>query len=271
MRFLEVSPGVVAFLAVVSGVSAVTVKEINGLNYRTQFTGNNSRVQNVQGIVTGRDRRGVFIRGVERIVPGNSIYVFDSRLATNTSIVAGDIITLDGRVTEYRNNSGILYLTEIQSPTVTDLVKGSAAPEPWVIGVDTPNPPTEQYTSLDHGNIFAVPNNQSSLMLSNPTLEPSTYGLDFWQSLSGASVRIRKPVAVSKGRVGSFIWVVGDWPTTGRNTRGGLTMTGTGNSFNATLILKPSLIIRDRRQSGGHPRRLPPGRNQKPARRLPNW
>jgi len=240
MKFIETPFGLAAaLLAIASGVSGTTIKEINGPNYRTVFTGDNSRVQNVQGIVTARDRKGIFLRGVESIVAGNSIYVFDSRLAANESITAGDIITLDGKVTEYRNNSNVLYLTEIQSARVTSLTQGTGAPEPWVIGTDTPSPPTEQYTSLDGGNIFAVPNNQSSLMSRNPTLEPGAYGLDFWQSLSGARVRIRKPVAVSKSRAGRFIWIVGDWPTTGRNLRGGLTLRGVGKSSSDKAMRSP--------------------------------
>jgi len=218
-----------ALLALPPRASAVSVAEINGLKYRTSFVGANADVTDVQGIVTAKDRQGIFIRGVERILWGNSLYIYDETLAANTSIVPGDIITLDGKVAEYRSGPEWIFLTEIKSPKVKDLVKGGPEPEPWVIGLDTPNPPTEQYSALDFGDVFAIPNNQSLISNVNPDLDPTLYGMDFWQSLSGELVTIRQPVAVSRPQSSShFTWVVGGWPTTGRNSRGGLTMTNRG-------------------------------------------
>lgn len=101
---------------------------------------------------------------------------------------------------------------------------------PLVIGVDTLNPPTEQFTSLDGGDIYAVPNAAANISVENPVLNPALYGLDFWESLSGELVTVKTPVAITRPNQYGDTWVIGDWPTTGRNAHGGLTMSDKGKS-----------------------------------------
>jgi hypothetical protein len=99
---------------------------------------------------------------------------------------------------------------------------------PLVIGVDTLPPPTEQYSGLDGGDVFAVPNNVANISAVNPVLDPVKYGLDFWESINGELVTIKKPVAISRPNNFRDTWVIGDWPVTGRNAHGGLTMSDKG-------------------------------------------
>jgi hypothetical protein len=54
--------------------------------------------------------------------------------------------------------------------------------------------------------------------------------MDFWESLSGELVTVRKPTAVAKPNNFGDTWVIGDWKVTGRNSRGGVTMTEGGKS-----------------------------------------
>jgi predicted extracellular nuclease len=138
-------------------------------------------------------------------------------------VKVGDIISLSGTVSEFRSNPNYIYLTEITAAkNITVLSQGNTV-TPYVIGVDTLSPPTEQYTSLDNGDTFGYPNNVSQISTANPQLDPTKYGLDFWESLCGELVTVRNPTAL--GRPNNFreTWVVGDWKVTGKNSRGGLT------------------------------------------------
>lgn len=59
----------------------------------------------------------------------------------------------------------------------------------------------------------------------NATLVPTQFGLDFWSSLEGQLVKIPSPIAIDfENEFGEF-WVRGNWPVTGENGRGGLTIT----------------------------------------------
>ncbi|GJC96570.1 endonuclease/exonuclease/phosphatase [Colletotrichum higginsianum] len=110
---------------------------------------------------------------------------------------------------------------------------------PLVIGLDTLAPPTEQYTSLDGGDIYAVPNAVANISTENPVLNPALYGLDFWESLSGQLVTVKNPVAVTRPNQYGDTWVVGDWPTTGRNSHGGITMSDKDSNPEAIVIGSP--------------------------------
>jgi hypothetical protein len=96
-----------------------------------------------------------------------------------------------------------------------------------VIGANGLHPPTQQFSSLDvsAGGVLAVPNNVSLVSVANPTRKPDQFGLDFWESLSGKLVKITSPTAVSYPNSYKDFWVRGDWPVTGLNSRGGLTIT----------------------------------------------
>lgn len=111
-----------------------------------------------------------------------------------------------------------------------------------IIGADGLHPPTQQYTSLDveAGGILSVPNNVSQVGTTNPTLQPDKYGLDFWQSLVGTLVTITNPSAVSYPNSHHDFWVRGDWPVTGLNERGGLTITI--GEYKTYLVYKKILI-----------------------------
>lgn len=217
--------------ALFSGVSALSIGEINGDRFLSKYNGQN--VSNVIGIVTAKGPNGLWIRSVEKSQDrrvSDSIYVYASSLAQNTSVSTGDVVVLSGTVSEYRSNKDYLYLAEITSPEIAAILERGHELAPLVIGKDTASPPTVQYTSLDKGDIFAVPNNRSLVSAVNPVLEPQEYGLDFWESLSGQLVTVKSPRAIGKPNRYGDTWVVGDWATSGENGRGGLTVTPTGKT-----------------------------------------
>ena len=140
-------------------------------------------------------------------------------------VAPGDIVTLNGKMSEYRSSVDYLFLTEIISPAnITKLSSGNAI-APIVIGANGLHPPTQQFSSLDVGGALSVPNNASQVTNANPTRDPTKYGLDFWESLSGKLVKITNPTAISYPSSYKDFWVRGDWPVTGLNQRGGLTIT----------------------------------------------
>lgn len=110
------------------------------------------------------------------------------------------------------------------SPKNIEVVSSDNDVKPLIIGVDTLSPPTEEYSSLDDGGIFGVPNAVNRVSESNPELDPTQYGLDFWESLAGELVTIKETYLVSRPNQFGDVWVRGDWTVTGQNSQGGLTM-----------------------------------------------
>ncbi|KAF4929148.1 hypothetical protein CGCVW01_v001649 [Colletotrichum viniferum] len=226
------------FLSAAGAVSALTIAEINGNKFLSPYK--DQTVTNVTGLVLAKGPSGIWIRSTEPDdddATSEAIYVYGSSVGTNLTV--GDIVTLDGKVAEYRSATNYIYLTEISSPKNVVVVSKGNEVTPLVIGVDTLNPPTEQYTSLDGGDIYGVPNAVANISTENPVLDPKSYGFDFWESLSGELVTVKNPVAVTRPNQYGDTWVVGDWPATGRNEHGGITMTAKDSNPEAIVIGSP--------------------------------
>lgn len=214
--------------ATVAVSSALTIAQINGDKYLSPYAG--QTVSNVSGIITAKGPDGFWLRSTKDRrkddTTSESIYVFGRTFATNLTV--GDAIIIGGKVEEYRSSKDYVFLTELSSPVL--LSKGSSGNEvkPLIIGKDTRDPPTEQFSSLDGGDVFAVPNNVSQISVANPVLDPKKFGMDFWESLTGELVTVRKPTAASKPNNYGDTWVYGDWKVTGKNDRDGLTITDKG-------------------------------------------
>lgn len=197
-------------------------------------------MNNVTGLVTAKGPDGFWIRSTKPDTDprtSESIYVFYNA-TSGSDLASGDIVSLGGRITEYRSNPAFLYLTELTRPTIRTISKGNKV-TPLVVGKDTSVPPSEQYTSLDNGDVFGLPNNVSQISVQNPDLDPKKYGLDFWESIIGELVTVKQPVAVAKPSKYGETYVVGDWKTTGKNGRGGLTLTQGDGNPDAILIGSP--------------------------------
>lgn len=217
--------GFVASLTAFS--SALSISEINGPKYLSPYAG--QIVKDVTGVVTAKGPDGLWLRALKRDRDdrtSESVYVFDRAFGTNLTV--GDAVWIEGTVSEYRSNKDHLFLTEITKPLLVRKMSGGNPVQPLIIGDDTRKPPREQFSSLDGGDVFAVPNNKSLVSVENPTLDPKKYGMDFWESLCGELVTVKKPTALSKPNNYGDTWVVGDWKVSGRNGRQGLTITHQG-------------------------------------------
>jgi len=209
--------------------SALSIAELNGNKFLSPYNG--QTVSNVSGIITAKGPDGLWIRSTtpdRDARTSESVYVFGRTFGANLTV--GDAIAIGGKVVEYRSNKDYVYLTEISNPVLERKVSTGNKVKPLVIGKDTSDPPTEQFSSLDGGDVFAVPNNVSLVSVANPLLEPKKFGMDFWESLSGELVTVRKPTAIAKPNNFGDTWVYGDWKVTGKNERDGLTMTDKGES-----------------------------------------
>lgn len=228
---------ILAFLGLAASffslTSGVTISEINGKKYLSPYAG--QTVTGVKGLVTAIGPSGFFIKSTTLDLDyrsSNSIYVFGRTAIGN--ITVGDLITLDATVEEYRSSAAYLYLTELITPKNIAVVSRGNKVIPIVIGQTLlKHPPTGQYSSLDGGDVFAVPNNQSRVSVTNPTLNPLLYGLDFWESLSGEIVTLKGLTALAKPNQFGDTWVLGNWRSTGGNQRGGLTITDRGKKYMA--------------------------------------
>jgi len=239
MRFSPLFVGFVAALFQFWLASGLSISEINGHRFLSSYAGQS--VTGVKGVVTAKGPSGFWIRSTTLDLDhrsSNSIYVFGSTSRKN--LTTGDVITLDATVSEYRSSSAYLYLTELTAPKNIAVVAREAKVTPIVIGEWLLKwPPTERYTSLDKGDIFELPNNSSQVSVQNPSLQPLIYGLDFWESMCGELVTVRKPTAIAKPNSYGDTWVVGSWRASGRNKRGGLTLTDGGKvSFHVESTIR---------------------------------
>jgi hypothetical protein len=129
----------------------------------------------------------------------DSINVFTTSKTILAQVAQGDLITLNGKISEYRSSMDYLFLTEITSPSnITKHSSGNIL-DPVILGKDGLHPPTQLYSALDVGGNgpLSVPNNVSQVTNVNASLLPDEYGLDFWQSLSGKLVKVTSPVSVA--------------------------------------------------------------------------
>ncbi|RSL69230.1 hypothetical protein CEP54_002422 [Fusarium duplospermum] len=203
--------------------AALTIAEINGNQYLSSYKGKN--VSDVEGLVTAVGSSGFYLRSTKpdrSSVTSEGLYVFGKSAVSKVAV--GDIVSLDGLVEEYRSNNDYIYLTEITSPRNIVVKSSDNKFKPKVIGKDTPQPPRKHFSKLDGGDIFGVPNAGSRISEVNPKLQPNTYGLDFWESLSGELVTVRSAYAISRPNNYGDFWVRGDWKVSGLNRHGGLTM-----------------------------------------------
>ncbi|KAJ8457152.1 hypothetical protein ONZ45_g18430 [Pleurotus djamor] len=207
---------------------SVSVTEIQGSSFRSPLVG--QTVRNVTGVVTAKGPAGFWIAGEPsddiRVSHGLTIYTQNATIIAQVAI--GDLISVSGLVAEFRSSSAPndLSLTEITFPTDINVISQNNPVTPLILGQDR-SPPTQHLSGLDDGpdGYLSVPSNSSRLDTTNPALQPNKYGLDFWESLEGRLVTVRKPIALNfENRYGEF-WARGAWKATGVNGRGGLSIT----------------------------------------------
>ncbi len=188
--------------------NSVTIMEIQGAGHTSPLLGQDVTTS---GIVTAVDSNGFYMQdpdGDGDIATSDAIFVFTG---SAPSVVIGDAVDVSGTVSEFTpggSSSGNLSTTQISGgPAITVTSSGNALPTATVLGAAGRDLPTE---NIDD-DAFA-------------SFDPTTDGIDFWESLEGMFVVADNPVAVSgTSRFGElFVAVDGGANATGLSDRGTL-------------------------------------------------
>lgn len=162
------------------------ISDIQGLAHRSTLEG--EWVTGVQGVVTAVSSNGFFLQDPEPDAnPGTSeaLFVFTSSAPT---VATGDAVSVNGRVQEFRPGGASgnnLSTTELVTPVVTLISSGNALPDPILLGQGGRMSPAE---TIDDDATGSVENSGS--------FDPSSDGIDFYESLEGMLVRVIDPVVV---------------------------------------------------------------------------
>ena len=168
--------------------SALTIGDLQGTTHRSSFA--NTAVSNIGGVVTAIDGNGFWMQdaGDGNALTSDGIYVF--RGSAGSKPLIGDAVSVNGTVLEFRpgGNANNLTTTEISATgaagTWTRLSSGNALPTAVVIGNGFVPP-------------SAIAPNVGNVETSGHTLQPGTYGMDFYESLEGMRVSLPSAVAVA--------------------------------------------------------------------------
>lgn len=175
-----------------------TIAQIQGPSHTSPYKG--KRVNGVVGVVTAVGPNGYWLQSTtpdSDIATSEGLYVYTNKDAKN--VTAGDGVSIDGSISEYRPDGGDnLTTTELTGPKVTVLSSGNTLPVPVVLGVDrtAPQQVVEGGNPVDPLDLLFPKNVEYSQALFRPT----TDAIDFYESLEGmlATVRDAKVVGPTK-------------------------------------------------------------------------
>jgi VCBS repeat-containing protein len=161
------------------------------------------------GIVTAVDTNGFYLQDPNPDADdatSEGIFVFTGAAP---AVAVGDSVQVTGTVSEFTAAPGALSVTEIVGPSVVVFSTGNPLPAATLIGAGGRLPPTEVFDD-DHLTSF----------------NPSTDGIDFYESMEGMRVTIAAPLVVAPTNSFGETWVVasGGVGATTIAARGGITI-----------------------------------------------
>jgi VCBS repeat-containing protein len=185
---------------------ALTISQIQGESHVSAYVG---QTVLTTGIVTAVDTNGFYLQsavGDGNARTSDAVFVFTS---TAPGVAVGDGVSVRGSVAEFAGSTASLSLTEIVAPTVTVETHGNALPSAVLIGTGGVLPPSE---AIDNDGLTSY--------------DPTTDGIDFWESLEGMRVTIDAPQAVSNTNAFGETDIVASHGVgaSGVNDRGGITI-----------------------------------------------
>jgi len=208
-----------AVIADAQGAGTIVSDDIPTLKiYEIQGAGHTSPVVGqhliTTGVVTAIDitgAKGFWIQdptGDGDTATSDAIFVFTG---VDPTVTVGQTVQVQGNVTEHDGGvANNLTITEITSPTVTVLNGGATTALPAAVVLGAGGRPAPTTVIDDDGNT---------------TFDPTTDGLDFYETLEGMRVTIPNANVVG-ATDGNSTWVVADdgAGATGLNSRGGVTV-----------------------------------------------
>jgi uncharacterized protein len=211
------------------------IHDIQGASHSSPYAGMN--VANVNGIVTAKRTNGYYMEAPVSDWDANDatsegIFVFTS--SAPSSVNVGDAVKVNGHVQEFRpggSSTANLTTTEITTPTTTVLSSGNPLPT-TIVGTGGRIPPNQVIEDDATGNVET-----------SGTFDPSTDGLDFWESLEGMRVQLDNAVAVGPTNAFGETQVVGDDGANAslRTARGGLLLRP--NDVNPERVVADDAIV----------------------------
>jgi len=206
----------------------VKIREIQGAAHISPKNG--QTVGGVSGIVTGRSSTGFWMQdGAPDADQATSegIFVF---IGSSPAVAVGDAVTVSGKAQEFRpggaSNSN-LTTTEITTPTIVVDSHGNALPAAIVIGIDRTPPTSVIEDDAASGDVET-----------SGTFDPTSDGLDFWESLEGMRVDLGSVVVVGPSNSFGEISVLANdgAGATGRSARGGIILSATDKNPERVII-----------------------------------
>ncbi len=162
-----------------------SIHDIQGSAHISQLSG--EYVENLSGIVTAISCNGFFMQDREidsDNATSEGIFVYTSKGPT---IRVGDSVLVEGNVSEFRDYSSGLSITEIvSSNSKVDVVSNdNVLPDPVIIGTGGRIPPGEVIEDDAHGSAEI-----------NNTFDIDEDGIDFYESLEGMLVQVNNPIVI---------------------------------------------------------------------------
>jgi uncharacterized protein len=159
------------------------IHDIQGAAHLSPLNG--KLVGNVTGVVTAKSSNGFWFQDPQpddNPATSEGLFVFTSSAPT---VGVGDAVTVQGTVAEFRpggsGGTDNLTTTEITNPKIT--VTGTApVPAPAIVGPGGRVPPSTVIDDDSNGDVETT-----------GTFEPTTDGIDFWESLEGMWLGIDQP------------------------------------------------------------------------------
>ncbi|MFZ4689548.1 MAG: Calx-beta domain-containing protein, partial [Polymorphobacter sp.] len=203
-------------------ISIIAIHDIQGASHTSPLAG---QTVTTRGIVTAVDTNGFYLQAADadtdaNVATSEAILVFTSSAPT---VAVGDRVTVTGTVTEFIPGgaaTGNLSTTQLTSPSVSVLSSGNALPTAIVLGAGGRAAPTE---IIDNDN-FA-------------TFDPTSDGIDFYESLEGMLVTVPSPLVVAPTSSFGELYTVADGGAgaTGLSARGSIVTRGSvGDGLNVT-------------------------------------
>ena len=206
------------------------IRDIQGRGHISPRIANGPQVSNIRGIVTMTTAKGF---SMQDPAPDNDdatsegVFVFTNAIP---SVVIGDDVSVNGTVKEFRPgdsndpNRPSLTITEIITPTITVQSSGNALPAPIVIGTGGRTPPSMVIDDDAGGDVETA-----------GTFDPSSDGIDFYESLEAMLVQINNPLVVGSAAPAGIPVVVDNGANAVvRTARGGVVVRT--NDFNPERI-----------------------------------
>jgi hypothetical protein len=213
-----------------SGGSATRIHDIQGRAHISPF--NTQAVTGIAGVVTAKSTTGFWMQDPQPDAdPSTSEGIFVNT-STAPAVVVADSVTVAGTVAEFRpggtSGAANLTTTQINTPTVTVNAHNAPLPAATLVGSGGRVPPPA-----------VIEDDAAGSVETSGTFDPTTDGIDFWESMEGMRVQLTNPAVVGPTTSNGEIPVVPQGSGT-RSARGGIV--AQAGDFNPERVIVDNLL-----------------------------